>query len=103
MTKEGPKGLIKEPSEVDKYIKTKVVGDAIKLMHKHSKAERPSLDSYKSWQRILPPANAEEYDEFLTFSKAKYLFEQLLTKKGVHMTLVAFTKLAKIKAVSCRV
>ena len=33
-TKEGPDGLIKEPSEVDKYIKVKVVGDAIKLMSK---------------------------------------------------------------------
>ena len=32
MTKEGPTGLIKEPSEVDRYIKVKVVGDAIKLM-----------------------------------------------------------------------
>ena len=35
-TKEGPTGLIKEPSEVDKYIKVKVVGDAIKLMSKKS-------------------------------------------------------------------
>ena len=32
MSKEGPTGLIKEPSEVDRYIKVKVVGDAIKLM-----------------------------------------------------------------------
>ena len=32
---EGDKGLIKEPSEVDKFIKCKVIGDAIKLMRKH--------------------------------------------------------------------
>lgn len=31
---EGEKGLIKELSEVDKYIKVKVIGDAIKLMRK---------------------------------------------------------------------
>lgn len=36
---EGEKGLIKEPSEVDRFIKVKVIGDAIKLMHKHKTAE----------------------------------------------------------------
>ena len=34
MTKEGAKGLEKEPSEVDRYIKVKVVSDALKLMSK---------------------------------------------------------------------
>lgn len=29
LTKEGPKGLIREESEVDKYIKVKVLGEAI--------------------------------------------------------------------------
>lgn len=32
---EGDKGLIKHPSEVDRLIKTTVIGDAIKLMKKH--------------------------------------------------------------------
>ena len=35
LTKEGPKGLLKEPSEVDRFIKMKVVGDAIRLMKKY--------------------------------------------------------------------
>ena len=39
---EGDKGLIKEPSEVDKYIKVKVIGDAIKLMHKFKTGEARS-------------------------------------------------------------
>ena len=34
LEKEGDKGLIKEVSEIDKYIKMKVLGDAIKLMKK---------------------------------------------------------------------
>jgi len=36
---EGEKGLIKELSEVDKYIKVKVIGDAIKLMRKFPSGE----------------------------------------------------------------
>ena len=32
--KEGPIGLIKEVSEIDRYLKVKVLGDAIKLMKK---------------------------------------------------------------------
>jgi len=40
LTKEGPKGLIKNPSEVDRYIKVKVVGDAIHLMRNTKKKER---------------------------------------------------------------
>ena len=34
LSKEGPSGP-KEPSEVDRYIKMKVVGDAIQLMDKY--------------------------------------------------------------------
>ena len=34
--KEGEKGLIKEPSEIDKFIKMKVLGEAIQLMKKRN-------------------------------------------------------------------
>ena len=40
INKEGANCLIKEPSEVDKFIKTKVVGDAIRLMRKYGPNER---------------------------------------------------------------
>lgn len=34
LCKEGPNSLLKYPSEVDRFIKTKIVGDGIKLMRK---------------------------------------------------------------------
>ena len=34
LEKEGEKGLIKDPSEIDKFIKMKILGDAIFLMKK---------------------------------------------------------------------
>ena len=61
MTLEGEKGLIKSPSEVDKYIKVKVIGDAIKLMRKKSEV----ADKYKCWHRILPDPTTAEIDIFL--------------------------------------
>ena len=58
LCKEG-KTLIKEPSEIDRYIKTKIVGDAIKLMrYKKSKA-RKELGEYRTWQQVLPSEAAE--------------------------------------------
>ena len=46
----------------------------------------------------MPSENEEDDEEFEIFSKAKYLYEMLLTKKGSQMSLVAFSKIAKIKA-----
>ena len=81
MTKEGPHGLIKEPSEVDRYIKVKVVGDAIKLMaQKKHKSDRSEIVKSGCWHRILPSEDME--DEFESFIKAKYIFDCLLNKKG---------------------
>jgi len=55
LTKEGPKGLLKFPSEVDKFIKVKVVGDAIKLMRKSEhKNDRSQIEKHGCWHRILP-------------------------------------------------
>lgn len=92
---EGEKGLIKEPSEVDKFIKVKVVGDAIKLMRKYPSQEaRAEVECYRCWHRLLPDASAEEIDSFL---RAKVLYELLASKLHLPMTLSAFTKLAKVK------
>ena len=63
---EGAKGLIKEVSEVDRFIKVKVVGDAIKLMKKKSSKEnRAALETYRCWHRILPSADSEDINSFV--------------------------------------
>ena len=54
LCKEGPKGLIKETSEIDQFIKMKVAGDAIKLMKNKKKAKRHEIEKYRSYSRILP-------------------------------------------------
>lgn len=62
LTKEGPNCLIKQPSEVDRYIKVKVVGDAIKLMtNKKLKENRHEISQYGCWHRILPSADEDDY------------------------------------------
>lgn len=89
---EGDKGLIKEPSEVDRYIKVKVIGDAIKLMRKHK--ERSQIDAYKCWHRLLP---SECESELGCFMAAKDIYSRLLAGKlQSNMTLSGFCKLAKV-------
>ena len=61
--KEGPKGLIKEVSEIDKYIKTKILGEAISLMKKKS-IVRSEVETFKGYIRILPNPEFDEYDAF---------------------------------------
>ena len=102
LCKEGPTSLLKYPSEVDKFIKTRVVSDAIKLMRKKKfKNDRSQISSFGCWKRILPTGDEEDYQ---TFAKAKYLFERLLNRKGVrHMTLTCFGKLCKIKTLKARI
>ena len=46
----------------------------------------------------MPSENEEDDEEFQIFSKAKHLYKMLLTKGGTQMSLVAFSKIAKIKA-----
>jgi len=61
---EGEKGLIKHPSEVDRIIKTTVIGDAIKLMKKYNSGEsRKELKNYKCWVKILPLLQNESSNE----------------------------------------
>ena len=60
-------------SEVDKYIKMMVVGDALELMlDDNFKSDRSVVQKYGCWRRILPSGDE---DEFMTFCKAKYLYE----------------------------
>lgn len=102
LTKEGPKGLIKLPSEVDKFIKVKVVGDAIQLMRKSKyRDDRSQMKGSGCWHRILPSPDCGEYQ---TFSKMKFIFEKILAKPGNKaMTLTAFSKIGKIKSLKSKV
>ena len=62
LTKEGPNNLIKLPSEVDKFIKMKVVGDAINLMCKRKyKNDRSQIETSGCWRRISPTGEEEDY------------------------------------------
>lgn len=95
MTLEGDKGLIKSPSEVDKYIKVKVIGDAIKLMRKHPRIDQQAeLASYRCWHRLLP-GDCDEIDIYL---RATEVYEQLAGKLYQPLSLSAFSKLAKVPA-----
>jgi len=96
LEKEGPKGLIKFPSEIDKYIKVKVVGEAIKLM-KNRKIDRNTVEAYKGWHRILPSPDFQEYD---VFYKAKQIFDRLVERKGASMSNAKFAKLGKLKGMT---
>ena len=61
LTKEGPTSLLKFPSEVDKFIKVKVVGDAIRLMSKKKyKNDRSQIEKFGCWHRILPTEEDSE-------------------------------------------
>jgi len=97
---EGAKGqgLIKELSEVDKFIKVKVIGDAIKLMKKKSyKDKRSEIEGYKCWKRILPSEDCDDLDAFVN---GKKIFDKLVSKKGTNMSMTAFCRLHKLKCVS---
>jgi hypothetical protein len=73
LEKEGMKGLIKEISEIDKYLKVKILGEAISLMKKKS-LDRPNTEQYKGWIRILPD---DKYDQYDVFYKVKTIFNKL--------------------------
>jgi hypothetical protein len=74
LCKEGAKGLLKSPSEVDKHIKSTVLGDAIKLMKKFPAKDRNSLKKFKTWQQILP---SEDMSNITSLMKAKQIFDFL--------------------------
>jgi len=97
LEKEGDKGLIKELSEIDKYIKMKILGEAIQLMKKGT-LNRATTDSYKGYSRILP--NEELDGGFDCFYNAKKIYDKLVGKRGATMTSSKFTKLAKIKSMT---
>jgi hypothetical protein len=68
---EGDKGLIKHASEVDRVIKTTVVGDAIELMRNY----REGL-LYKCWQRL------PVIEDCSVVMQAKAVFEKLIGKSS---------------------
>lgn len=80
---EGDKGLIKHASEVDRLIKTTVVGDAIKLMRKYKKKVRSDVGEYKIWKQILPSDQTDQCDLIM---RAKYIFEILASKGSAKLT-----------------
>jgi hypothetical protein len=92
MCLEGEKGLIKSASEVDRYIKVKVIGDAIKLMRKHPKTQKV-FDSFKCWHRLLPIEQSPD-----VFMRATHVYEALATKLHQPLSMSAFCKLAKVPA-----
>jgi tubulin polyglutamylase TTLL11 len=73
LEKEGEKGLIKEVSEIDKYLKVKILGEAIQLMKKKT-LDRMNTEIYKGWFRILPDGKYDQYD---LFYKVKTIFTKL--------------------------
>jgi hypothetical protein len=73
LEKEGPKGLIKEISEIDKYLKVKILGEAISLMNKKS-ITRFEVETYKGYIRILPDEGYAGYD---AFSRLKDIYNKL--------------------------
>jgi hypothetical protein len=56
---------VKIPSEIDKHIKVKVIGDAIKFMHKFKKGNRHKVEQYRTFHSILPCEEAEYFDVFI--------------------------------------
>lgn len=88
--------MIKEVSEIDKFIKTKILGEAISLMKKKSLL-RDDVESYKGWIRILPDS---QYDEYDAFCKAKRIFNKLQGIKSSTISLNKFANLSKYEGMT---
>jgi hypothetical protein len=71
-------GPVKLPSEVDRFIKTKIIGDSIKLMKKYKKNVRHGIKKYRCWHALLPCEEAEYFDSYI---RLKQLFDRLIGKK----------------------
>jgi hypothetical protein len=93
INKEGPKGLLTQPSEIDKYIKVKVLGEAITLVKNHTKEQVLGLKKYKGWEKLLPDPELTEYQ---TFSLAKKIFDKLAGQTGQNLSISKFSKLSKV-------
>ena len=92
LEKEGQKGLIKEVSEIDKYIKTKILGEAIGLMKKKS-IKRSEIEQYKGYIRILPD---EGYDLYNAFSQLKGIYNKLQGTSKAKLSMNKFANLSKV-------
>jgi hypothetical protein len=62
---ESEEGIVKVPSEIDKFIKVKVIGDALELMKCYPSGERHLLEDFRCWHRILPCEQSEYFDSFI--------------------------------------
>ncbi len=93
LEKDGEHGHIKELSEIDKFVKVKILGDAINFM-KSKDLKRHEVECYQGWIKLLPNKDFDGYDAFY---KAKIIFDKLNGRKGISMSLTKFSKLSKIK------
>ena len=92
LCKEGQKGLLKQASEVDRVIKSIVIGDAIKLMRK----QNFEMNEFKCWQKILPHVN---YLQMNLVIKCKQVFEEMATTQELQSGRISsssFCKMAKL-------
>ena len=84
LEKDLPPGSTEEPekvlSELDKFVKTKVVAEAIRIV------TGEGTDEYEgTYEQILPHEDAtEDYDEYYIWNRALELFELIVAtgKKG---------------------
>lgn len=76
--------------ELDKYLKTLIIDDAIKIM----RSKKP-LDDTGCWMKILPTENPE-INQFYVWERARQVFELLAgIKKTEYITASQFQKLGR--------
>jgi len=104
LNKEGGKGegLITHKSEVDKYIKTRVLSQAFKLMLKNSKLDskdkryqkRSEIEEHDCWVKLEMAEFREKYN---TYMFAAQIFDKACGVSGGQMELSCskFSKLSK--------
>lgn len=67
-------------------------------MKKYPKAEaRSQVEAYRCWHRLLPNSTSDKIDSFI---RAKHVYETLVGKLHLPMTLSSFCKLVKVKQIS---
>ena len=99
LEKDLPPGSTEEPekvlSELDKFVKTKVVAEAIRIVTGEGSGEYEG-----TFEQILPHEDAtEDYDEYYIWNRALELFELIVAtgKKGdENITLFQFSRLARV-------
>ena len=62
-----------------------------------NREDRPLIERYKGWIKVLPD---NEFDGYDSFYKAKLIYDKLAGKKGGSLSSSKFSKLSKIKGMS---